>query len=192
VEWRIDSAGRRIQQREYSWNLAITNYNLIANIKCLYSGWQCLSELEAISNTLLRAYVWGLDLSGSQTGAGGVGGLLWLYSAANGTHFYAYDGNGNFAALVAASNGDETARYEYCPFGQTLCATGPMAEVNPFGFSTKRTVRSTGIILYEYRPYLSWLGRWLSLDFSEEYGGLNLHGFLNNGSSGISGGLFAG
>jgi len=56
-------------------------------------------ELNATDNTLMRSYVWGLDLSETLEGAGGVGGLLWvtLHTAsgpAAGTQFAAYDGNG--------------------------------------------------------------------------------------------------
>jgi len=47
------------------------------------------------NNTLLRSYVWGLDLSESMDGVGGVGGLLWvtLHFASGpgaGIHFCAY------------------------------------------------------------------------------------------------------
>jgi len=35
-------------------------------------------ELNATNNTLARSYVWGLDLSGTMDGAGGVGGLAWV------------------------------------------------------------------------------------------------------------------
>jgi len=39
-----------------------------------------IAELNASDNALVRSYVWGLDLSGTEQGAGGVGGLLWLTS----------------------------------------------------------------------------------------------------------------
>jgi len=72
-------------------------------------------ELAASDNALVRSHVWGLDLSGTMDGAGGVGGLLWVtlhtgFGAAPGTHFCAYDGNGNIVAMSAASDGLETAR----------------------------------------------------------------------------------
>ncbi len=130
-------------------------------------------ELNATDNTLVRSYVWGLDLSGTMDGAGGVGGLLWvtLHTAsgsAAGTHFTAYDGNGNVVALVSATTGTETARYEYGPFGEAIRATGPAASLNPFRFSTKRTCNTTDLVLYEYRAYSPVLGRWLSRDPIEE------------------------
>ncbi|MCX7625402.1 MAG: RHS repeat-associated core domain-containing protein, partial [Candidatus Sumerlaeaceae bacterium] len=98
------------------------------------------------------------------------------------THFAAYDGNGNVVALSAASDGSETARYEYGPFGEPLRMTGPLAEENPLRFSTKRTDHTTDLVLYEYRPYSPSLGRWLSRDPKQERTTVNLHAFCINDS----------
>ena len=81
-----------------------------------------MAELNATNNALVRSYAWGLDLSGTMDEAGGVGGLLWVNDASTinsqpSTHFVSYDGNGNVTALVDAGSGNETARYEYGPFG---------------------------------------------------------------------------
>jgi hypothetical protein len=58
--------------------------------------------------------------------------LLWVTlhtasGAAAGTHFAAYDGNGNVVGLVSATTGTETARYEYGPFGEPIRVSGPAA-----------------------------------------------------------------
>jgi RHS repeat-associated protein len=132
-------------------------------------------DLNATNNVPLRSYVWGLDLSETLEGAGGVGGLLWVTvhiasGAAAGTHFCAYDGNGNVVALVSASDGSSTARYEYGPFGEAIRVSGPAANQNPFRFSTKRTCNTTDLVLYEYRAYNPIFGRWLSRDPIEEVG----------------------
>jgi len=103
-------------------------------------------ELNATNHALVRSYVWGLDLSETLDGAGGVRGLLWVRLAsgpASGTHFVTYDGNGNVWQLVSASTGTETAHYEYGPLGEPLRTTGPMSKENPFRFSTKRTDNAT-------------------------------------------------
>jgi len=116
----------------------------------------------------------GLDLSGTEQGAGGIGGLLWFtqHTGANvGSHCCAYDGNGNVAALVNAANGSETARYEYGPFGEPIRITGSAAGQNPFRFSTKRTEPTTDLILYEYRVYQPSTGRCLSRDPWKKKGG---------------------
>jgi RHS repeat-associated protein len=110
-------------------------------------------------------------------GAGGVGGLLsvTVHSGANaGTYFYCYDGNGNVVVLVNAADGSIAARYEYGPFGELLRATGLMAKVNPFRFSTKYQDDETGLLYYGYRYYDPSTGSWLSRDPIEEQGGLQL------------------
>ena len=139
--------------------------------------------MNGTNNTLLQSYVWGLDLSGTQTGAGVVGELVMMtiHTGTNaGTYLPAYDGNGNVSALVNASNGEVTANYEYGPFGEPIRVSGTMSKENPYRFSTKRTVDSIDIILYEYRAYSPSLGRWLSRNPIGEDGGMNLYGFVNN------------
>jgi RHS repeat-associated protein len=142
-------------------------------------------ELNATNNTLVRSYVWGLDLSSTMDSAGGVGGLAWvtLHTAtgpASGTHFTCYDGNGDVVSLVSAATGDVTARYEYGPFGEPIRISGPVAALNPFRFSTKRTDNTTDFVLYEYRIYNPSTGRWPLHDPIGEHGGLNLYGMLGN------------
>ena len=132
------------------------------------------------NNITLKAYMWGLDASGSMQGAGGVGGLLMVNAGSGGVHFPAYDLNGNVMGLVNATNGIISAKYEYGPFGEVFCSVGNMAKVNPFGFSTKYTDSETDLVYYGYRYYSPALGRWLSRDPIEERGGLNLYGFVNN------------
>ena len=53
-----------------------------------------MAELNG-TNGVLRTFMWGLDLSGTAQGAGGVGGLLAIKPAGANTLFVAYDGNGN-------------------------------------------------------------------------------------------------
>ncbi len=140
-------------------------------------------ELNATNNALVRSYVWGLDLSETMDGAGGVGGLLWVNQHSGpsaGAHFCAYDGNGNIVALIAAADGAETTRYEYGPFGEPIRVSGPLANSNPFRFSTKRTDNTTDLVLYEYRAYSPSTGRWPNRDPIGERGGENLYGFVEN------------
>jgi RHS repeat-associated protein len=136
--------------------------------------------LNATNNALVRSYLWGVDLSGTTAGVGGVGGLVLMNSAANGVHFAMYDGNGNVAGLTKATDGTVSANYEYGPFGETLRATGAEAREMPFRFSTKRTDNSTDLVLYEYRIYGASAGRWLSRDPVSEMGGLNVYACLAN------------
>src|SRR5206468_2180104 len=128
-------------------------------------------------------FTWGTDLSGTMQGAGGVGGLvsMTVYLGTNaGTYFYCYDGNGNVAALVNATNGAVAAQYEYGPFGELIRATGPMAKANPFRFSTKYQDDESDFPYYGFRYYNPSSGRWLSRDPLAEKGGLNLYLFAGN------------
>jgi RHS repeat-associated protein len=106
----------------------------------------------------------GLDLSGSVQGAGGVGGVLAVSLATNGTHFAAFDGNGNMMALVSAASGAETARYDYDPFGQTIRTTGPMASLSSLRFSTQLADERTRHVKYLFRDYEANHGKWLNRD----------------------------
>jgi len=70
--------------------------------------------------------------------------------------------------LVSAADGSVAARYEYGPFGELIRATGPMAKVNPFRFSTKYQDDETGLLYYGYRYYDPSTARWLSRDPLDE------------------------
>jgi RHS repeat-associated protein len=56
------------------------------------------------------------------------------------------------------------------PFGEVIRATGPMAKVNPFRFSTIYQDDETDLICYPHRSYNSSTGRWLSRDPVNEIG----------------------
>jgi RHS repeat-associated protein len=186
IEWTYDALGRRIQQVTSIW----TNnaWFVVENLKFVSDPMlfgRHIVELNATNNTLVRSYVWGLDLSGTMDSAGGVGGLAWvtLHTAtgpASGTHFTCYDGNGNIVSLVSATTDTETACYEFGPLGEPIRVTGSAAALNPFRFSTKRTCNTTELVLYEYRAYNPALGCWLSRDPVEGNGGVNVYGFINN------------
>jgi len=192
VEWTYDALGRRIRQTTRVWTnntWAVVEDMKFVSDPTLFG--RHIAELNATNNALMRSYVWGLDLSGAMDGAGGVGGLLWvtLHTAsgpASGTHFTCYDGNGNVVSLVSATTGDVTARYEYGPFGEPIRVSGPAAALNPFRFSTKRTCNTTDLVLYEYRAYNPVLGRWLSRDPIDEWGGVQLYAFVRNAPSILS------
>lgn len=118
--------------------------------------------------------------------AGGIGGLLLVtyHTSPAISAFAGYDGNGNVTVLVDADALFATARYEYSPFGETLRATGPLAKINPFRFSTKFADDESGLLNYGYRYYSPGLGRWVGRDPIEEVGGVNLYGFCENGPLG--------
>jgi RHS repeat-associated protein len=165
-----DYMGRRIQKVVSTWNTASNAYVVSYTNKFVYDGWNVVAILDG-SNNVLYTCTWGTDMSGSMQGAGGVGGLLSITVCAGsnaGTYFCCYDGNGNIVALVNAATGAVAANYEYGPFGELIRATGPMAKLNPFMFSTKFYDWESGLYYYGYRYYNPSTGRWLSRDPIEE------------------------
>jgi RHS repeat-associated protein len=163
--------------------------------KYVWDGWNLLAELD-ISDASVRTFAWGLDLSGSEQGAGGIGGLVLGWTRANGTLGgevngtggntlrYVFDGNGNVMAALD-DLGRVRAKYEYGPFGETLTSEGDLAADNPIRWSTKYTDGESGLVYYGYRYYNAGTGRWLNRDPVAEAGGVNLFGFVNNATSGL-------
>ncbi|MGA0848243.1 MAG: hypothetical protein ACO3PY_06540, partial [Pontimonas sp.] len=151
--FEYDYQGRRIHKQTYTYG---SGWQEEQDIAFAYDGWNLLGELAINASNVaspLRTYLWGLDLSGSEQGAGGVGGLLKITDYTSGTthHFVAYDGNGNVAGLVNSTHASVSARYEYGPFGEAIRATGPMAANNPIRFSSKYTDQESGLLYYGYR-----------------------------------------
>ena len=178
LTFRYDALGRLLERKEFGGSAAAP---VLSNTTTyLYGGWKNLCTWKAVgagASTLQATQVWGLSELG-----GGIEGLLFYKSAANGAHACAYDGGGNLTGLVALSNGTVSGQYEYDAFG-TLLRQGGVSAVeaeNPWRFSTKRMDPVSGLMHYEYRAYNPALGRWLSRDPIGENGGANLTGFVNN------------
>ena len=146
----------------------------------IYDGWNPIAEYST-TYALTKTYIWGVDLSGSMQGAGGVGGLL-AVTDSTGTYFPTFDGNGNVSEYLD-STGAIAAHYEYDPFGKTTVATGPKANDFAHRFSTKPLDATTGLYYYGYRYYDPVTGRWPSRDPIGERGGVNLYGFVYNSPS---------
>ena len=147
----------------------------------VYDGWNLLLETteRADGGTDVREYFWGPDLSGTEQGAGGVGGLL-AVSANGAFHFPCYDHNGNVTCYVSES-GAIAASYLYDAFGNMVGQSGAMAALFRHRFSTKYLDVETGHYYYGRRFYIPVLGRWLNRDPIEERGGENLYAFCRNG-----------
>ncbi len=142
--------------------------------------------MAAAPNTLTNYYTWGLDLSGSLQGAGGVGGLLAITSVTPGgarpaIFFPCYDANGNVTGYLD-TNGVSVAAVMYDAFGRKVSGTADAGLRLPYGFSTKYLDEETGLYYYGYRFYHPELGLWVSRDPIGERGGINLYGFVANNS----------
>lgn len=176
LEFEYDSAGRRIQKKVSNWNGAA--YFVASDTRFLYDDWNLLAELNgSMGGAVINSYVWGLDLSGSAQGAGGIGGLL-AVSAGSATHLPTFDGNGNVSGLVAADSGQRTATYTYGPFGEPISAFGSASTSNHIRYSTKYTDEETDLIYYMFRYYSPSQKRWISRDPIEEEGGANLYAMV--------------
>jgi RHS repeat-associated protein len=177
LELEYDWRGRRIRKRVYDRVIAGTQ---LLDEKYVYDGWNLLTVLNGANNTVIRSFAWGDDLSGTLQGAGGVGGLLAVKDAVHGTYFTAYDGNGNVSALLKATDGVIGAEYEYSAFGETVRASGVLAKISPFRFSTKFTDDETGLLNYGFRYYLPTVARWANRDPLAEVASRNLYAFVEN------------
>jgi RHS repeat-associated protein len=184
LDFAYDFMGRRVSKTVSAWSSGSTFTNKSKEFFVYdVGGWNLIASLSSDLRPQ-TLYVWGQDLSGSMTKAGGVGGLLGVLVVSNSVvtsgHFPAYDGNGNVTALVNAVGASLSAKYEYSAFGETLRATGSMAKVNPFRFSTKHTDDESGLVYYAYRYYNAALGKWTTRDVAQEVGGRNLFAFALN------------
>lgn len=163
VTMTYDYAGRRISKTVSESGVVQNSY------KYVYDGFKLIAVYN--NNDLVMTFTWqpeslGMDVPVSMTYAGA-------------TYYYVTDGNKNVTALADAS-GNRVAEYVYGPFGQTVSATGSMAQINPFRFSSEFHDDDTGLVYYNYRYYSPELGRWTKRDPIEEDGGSNLYEFLTN------------
>jgi RHS repeat-associated protein len=182
LEFLYDYMGRRVRKNTSAWDGSTWQPSDTALF--VYDGWNMIEELDG-AGAVKASYVYGLDISQSLQGAGGIGGILARVDhATDKVHVYFYDANGNVGQLVDSTDGSVAAAYEYAPFGGLISAMGTYSGVNPFRFSTKYADDVTGLYYYGYRYYSPVLGRWLSRDPIQEDGGVNLYGFVGNNSIG--------
>ena len=172
--------GRRVKKAVYAYGSG--GWQLQKEILFVYDGWNLIQEKE-VSGTgdplFDKFYVWGLDLSQSLQGAGGIGGLVCRVSGGEVRHYF-YDANGNVGQLVDPEDGAITTRYEYDPFGNAVVADGIDSEGSGFRFSTKYRDGETKLYYFGFRYYLPEIGILLRRDPIGESGGFNLYGFSSN------------
>ena len=181
-----NSAGTTLEQNLFdaSSRKIATTANGVTTLY-LYDGWNCIAEYQGVSPVLKKNRLWGLDLSGTLQGAGGVGGMLSESSQITSnpitfnSSYPTYDGNGNVSEYLD-STGQITAHYEYDPFGNTVVNTDTSNQF-AYRFSTKPIGIATGLYYYGYRYYNPLTGRWPSRDpLAEESFFLEFTKFLDS------------
>jgi len=162
AEFIYDYMGRRVQKKVYAWLGAAYEHTYTS--RYLYNDWNMIEEVRQDEGQSARSsyYIWGLDLSNTLQGAGGIGGLVATIRDSS-AYQYFYDANGNVTQLINTDGPDVQA-----------------ADDNPFRFSTKYFDAETGLYYYGFRYYYPELRMWLTRDPIEESGGMNLYGFVDN------------
>ena len=175
---RYDHRHRRVQKivKQYDG----TTWGTIETHTFVWDGNNIVLEKVEFANgtTRMCEYFWGADKSGTEQGAGGVGGLL-AVSVDGVFYIPCYDHNGNIVLYVSEA-GSIAAQYTYDPYGNITDMSGALATQFSFGFSTKYHDRELGMVSYQRRFYRTDLGRWLNRDPIEEEGGENLYMFCVN------------
>ena len=191
ITYTYDAQWRRATKKVETKATATVAWVIQTHMRYAYEGWNLIAEWDIKTSPvkLVRTHHWGIDLSGTRSGAGGVGGLVMTrhhtLAGVNGSKatIPAYDGTGNILAYLDTADGKKVAEYEYGPFGEPLRETGPLAKAHPHRWSSKYTDEETGFSYYGYRYYVPQSGRWLSRDPIEERGGLGLYGFVYNNTN---------
>lgn len=167
-EWKsefvYDGKLRRRITKEFTWNGGA--WVQTDEIRYVFDGMLAIQERNQ-QNIPIVTLTRGLDASGTLNGAGGVGGLLArtenIPATPKSTAYFHVDGSGNVTCLVNDVQ-IVAARYIYDPFGNTLSATGPLADDNRYRFSSKEIHSQSNLYYYGYRHYDALLQRWTSSD----------------------------
>ena len=175
IEFSYDYVGRRITKKVFVYEG--TNFVLSTTLYFVYDRWNLVKEVNAKDHTSVGKYfVWGMDLSQSLHGAGGVGGLI-ASSGEPFTHSYLFDAGGNIAQLIADGSVIATNDFNYDPFGKIEKFGKNYTLENAYQFSSKYFDHEIDQLYFGYRSYSINLNRWLSRD---PYESINLYGFNHN------------
>ncbi|PIE74498.1 MAG: hypothetical protein CSA18_04770 [Deltaproteobacteria bacterium] len=180
VTFIYDFLGRRVKKSVSVWNSG--KWNKETEKLFIYNGWNLIREITVENGkTTEKAYLWGLDISRSLHGAGGIGGLLAIYDhSTSEIYYFLYDAKENVSQLINSETIEIVAHYEYDAFGNIIFSYGTYADENPFRWSTKYYDAETGLYYYGKRYYSPSMGRWASRDPIEEEDGQNLYVMLRN------------
>ena len=177
IRSEYDYAGRRMRKTVERFDGTTWAVETVHDY--LYDGWNVVQEeISFGEQTICKQFFWGVDLTGTLQGAGGVGALM-AVSVGESFYFPVYDAHGNIVKYVDET-GATVAAFEYDDCGWTLARSGTMADEFPHGHSTKYTDYETGIVDYGLRPYAPHLRVWMTRDPAGERAGINLYEYLMN------------
>ncbi len=153
-EYVYDAQWRRTQKKDLS-GLSGSGYSTTNITRFVWDNWLLISDITdtpTLPYSVTNYYVWGLDLSQSLQGAGGIGGLLASIRAPPQTNnwLFAFDGNGN-VANVSDDSGVKVASFNYDPFGRLISFSGSQADSIPWKLSTKYSEPWWNLMYYGYR-----------------------------------------
>jgi len=152
VEFAYDYMSRRVGKSVHNWNSTSNEFQISSFNSFVYDSWNLISEVgtdSLVGPSSTNYYIHGLDLSGTLQGAGGIGGLIAVVKGTN-AYTVAYDANGNVSEYLAG-DGSIAGHYEYSPFGETIVASGSMADSFAHRFSTKYYDDETSLAYYGFR-----------------------------------------
>jgi len=163
--------------------IGIEEWQTLETRTFLYDEWNLIHETiytidGGTTNTTEVQYFWGLDLSDTLHGAGGVGGLV-AVSREGQFYFPTLDNNGNVTKCIDES-GSIVAAYEYDDFGRLISQSGPLADFFRHRFSTKYYDPETGLYYYGERFYSPYWRIWLNRDPIGELDCPNLYDSFGN------------
>ncbi len=179
-----DARGRRIMKTVQDTVLvgAVTT-NRTTVTRWVYDGWlPVVEETQIDAGPIKRKFfVWGLDLSQTVGGAGGIGGLIAIHDVADNpsnskTYLPVTDGLGNIVALLDSATKATLAKWTYDAWGNTVSSEGNTA-LCPFGWQSKYRDPESGLIYFGYRYYDPPTRRWLSRDPLGEAGSFNPYSY---------------
>ena len=169
VAMDYDRMGRRV------WYKSISGTQTNAFSKFVYDGYLCVQRLDGFTGEVEQEYAW------DPTETVATRPLKWTLTDLGRTFCYFHDGNKNVSDVIDASDATLVAHYDYAPFGAVTVATGPMADANPYRFSSEYHDAALGCVTYNYRHYNPLDGRWMNRDPFGEASDYNVYSsFINN------------
>ena len=157
ITMAFDRMGRRIEMRTVKDGEETLQ-------RFVYDNYLCIQQLRGADNALFHSYVW------DPTEPIATRPLVFL-PASDDVAYYFHDGNKNVSDLVGAQGG--VIHYAYTIFGLLTevsdLKTSSLVTVNPFRFSSEFYDSMLSLIYYNYRHFLTDVGRFLTRDPVDEY-----------------------